>query len=241
MLNGKHEKIAHRVRALLNLARNGGDPSSNEAQTALLTAQRIMAEYGLEEAELKDAGEGLRTKEVLDDYATDFEKLSWWKKRLGKVIGQNFRCYSYLNKCDGYTRLAFIGLKDDVEIARELFAFATDFIRAGADQYMKTYRRDFLLHQGFRAGISLQRGVRNNYVEGWISGLDSQYTEQITKEGWGLVLTKDALVVEAYKNLGLERGKSSAHSVSQGSASQAAYARGYSDGKSFRATHKRIS
>ncbi|MDQ7094972.1 DUF2786 domain-containing protein [Desulfosporosinus sp. PR] len=235
------EKIVHKIRALLNLARNGGDPKSNEAQTALLTAQRIMAEYGLEEVEFREPSDGLPPKEVLDNYATDFEKLSWWKKRLGKVIGQNFRCYSYLNKCDGYTRLVFIGLKDDVAIALEVFAFATDLIRVGANQYMKTYRREFLSQHGSRPDISLQRGMRNNYVEGWISGLDSQYTEQITKEGWGLVLAKDAVVIAAYKNLGLERGRSSAHSLSQGSVSQSAYAKGYSDGKSFRASHQRIS
>ena len=102
-----NEKIVHRVRALLNLAQNGGDRDSNEAQTALLMAQRIMAEYGLEEIEVKDEAEDLQTKEVLDDYVTDF-------------------------------------------------------IRAGADQYMKTYRKDFLLHNGLLA--LLLRRVKREFV-----------------------------------------------------------------------------
>ena len=235
------ERVLHKVRALLNLARNGGDPESNEAQTALLMAQRIMAENGLNEVEVDDNPEEIQKKEILDDYATDFEKLSWWKKSLGRVIAQNFRCFSYLNKCKGYTRLAFMGLKHDTEIAIIAFSFATDYIRLGADLFMKAYRKDYLLRTGGRPSISQQRGVRNNYVEGWISGLEAQYADQVSKEGWGLVLTKDALVTQTYKNMDLKRGKSSQHTRRESPAGQTAYAKGYSDGKGFSsAAHGRL-
>ncbi|OLN33658.1 DUF2786 domain-containing protein [Desulfosporosinus metallidurans] len=235
-----NEKILHKVRALLNLAKNGGDPNSNEAQTALLMAQRFMAENGIEEVEVSDQTDRIELKEVLDDYATEFEKLSWWKKSLGRVIGQNFRCYSYLNKRKGYTRLAFMGLKQDAEIAIIAFSFATDYIKVGADQFMKGYRKDYLLRQGVRPSISHQRSVRNNYVEGWISGLEAQYAEQVNKEGWGLVLTKDALVVQTYKDMDLKRGQSTQHTKAESSAGRVAYAKGYSDGKGFRSAHGRL-
>jgi Protein of unknown function (DUF2786). len=234
------EKILHRVRALLNLARNGGDPDSNEAQTALLMAQRFMAENGIDELEVKDSLGFSQHKEVVDEYATEFEKLSWWKKSLGRVIAPNFRCYSYLNKRVGYTRLVFLGLRQDAEIAAIAFSFATDAIKLGADQFMKTYRKDYVLHQGLRPSISKQREVRNNYVEGWISGLEAQYAQQVSKEGWGLVLTKDPLVNQSYKDLGLRRGQPSQHSREDSPAGQLAYAKGYSDGKGFRAAHGRV-
>ncbi|AET68811.1 Protein of unknown function (DUF2786) [Desulfosporosinus orientis DSM 765] len=234
------EKVLHKIRALLNLARNGGDPQSNEAQSALLMAQRVMAEYGINEIEVSDSVIN-QSKEILDDYATEFEKLSWWKKKLGKVIAQNFRCYSYLNKCNGYTRLAFMGLRQDAEIAIMAFSFATDHIRSGADRFMKAYRKEYISEFGLRPSISQQRGVRNNYVEGWISGLESQYDEQVNKEGWGLVLVKDELVNQAYKDLGLERGRAAQHVRRESSAGKAAYAKGYSDGKGFSAAaHGRI-
>lgn len=227
------EKVLHKVRALLNLARNGGDPESNEAQTALLMAQRFMAENGINEMEVGNPAEETQHKEVLDDYATEFEKLAWWKKSLGRIIAQNFRCYSYLNKRKGYTRLAFMGLKQDAEIAIFAFSFATDYLRFGADIFMKAYRKEYVLSHGYRPGISQQREVRNNYVEGWISGLEAQYAEQVSKEGWGLVLTKDALVTQTYKNMDLKRGKSSQYSRGECQAGQVAYAKGYSDGKGF--------
>lgn len=237
-----NEKVLHKVRALLNLAKNGGDPESNEAQSALLMAQRLMAENGINEVEVRDSAQGPQLKEVLDDYATEFEKLSWWKKSLGRVIAQNFRCYSYLNKCKGYTRLAFVGLKEDTEIAIIAFAFATDSIRFGADKFMKAYRKNYILHNGHRPEISQQRGVRNNYVEGWISGLDAQYNEQVSKEGWGLVLTKDELVTQTYKDLGLKRGQSPQYTRRESLAGQNAYAKGYKDGKGFSAVpHGRLS
>ncbi len=235
-----NEKILHKVRALLNLARNGGDPDSNEAQSALLMAQRFMAKNGIDEIQVDDSTDDIQKKEILDDYATEFEKLSWWKKSLGRVIAGNFRCYSYLNKRKGYTRLAFMGLKDDAEIAIIAFAFATDYIRLGADRFMKDYRKQYGIQQGMRPGISLQRGVRNNYVEGWISGLEAQYTEQVSQEGWGLVLTKDVLVLQTYNEMGLTRGKSSQYSKVEGQVTREAYAKGYSDGKGFSTTHGRI-
>ncbi|HBW36522.1 DUF2786 domain-containing protein [Desulfosporosinus sp. BICA1-9] len=235
------KKILHKVRALLNLAQNGGDPASNEAQSALLMAQRLMAENGINEVEVRDSAKSTPPKEVLDDYATEFEKLSWWKKSLGRVIAQNFRCYSYLNKCKGYTRLAFMGLKEDTEIAIMAFSFATDYIRFGADQFMKAYRKDYLLLHGHRLGISQQRGVRNNYVEGWISGLEAQYNEQVSKEGWGLVLMKDELVTQTYKDMDLKRGQSPQYTRVNTSAGQVAYSKGYSDGKGFSsAAHGRL-
>lgn len=235
------EKILHKVRALLNLARNGGDPDSNEAQSALLMAQRFMAENGIDELEVEGSIIGSpRHKEVVDEYVTEFEKLSWWKKSLGRVIAPNFRCYSYLNKRVGYTRLVFLGLKQDAEIAAIAFSFATDSIKLGANQYMKMYRKDYILLHGSRPSISKQREVRNNYVEGWISGLEAQYAQQVSKEGWGLVLTKDPSVTQSYQDLGLKRGQPSQHSREDSSAGQLAYAKGYSDGKVFRASHGRI-
>ncbi len=234
------EKILHKVRALLNLARNGGDPDSNEAQTALLMAQRFMAENGIDEVEMSDKTDRIEPKAVLNDYATEFEKLSWWKKSLGRVIGQNFRCYSYLNKCKGYTRLAFIGLKQDAEIAIIAFSFAADYIKLGADEFMKGFRKDYVLREGVRPSISHQRKVRNNYVEGWISGLEAQYSEQVSTEGWGLVLTKDELVNQTYQDLDLKRGQSTQHTRAESSAGRVAYAKGYSDGKGFRSAHERL-
>jgi len=228
-----NEKMLHKVKALLNLARNGGDPGSNEAQSALLMAQRLMAENGINEVEVGDSAESTSTKEVLDEYVTEFEKLSWWKKSLGRIIAQNFRCYSYLNKCKGYTRLVFMGLKEDTEIAIIAFSFATDSIRLGADKFMKAYRKDYIFHNGYRSGISQQRGVRNNYVEGWISGLEAQYNDQVSKEGWGLVLMKDELVTQTYKDLDLKRGQSPQYTRKESLAGQNAYTKGYSDGKGF--------
>lgn len=228
-----NEKILHKVKALLNLAQNGGDVEGHEAQSALLKAQRLMAENDINEVELGDSLGSTLTKEILDHYATEFEKLSWWKKSLGRVIAQNFRCYSYLNKCKGYTRLAFMGLKEDTEIAIIAFSFAIDSIRGGANQFMKAYRKDYRLQHGHHPEISQQRGVRTNYVEGWISGLESQYNEQVNKEGWGLVLAKDDLVIQTYKDMDLKRGKSAQYTRVDSTEGQVAYAKGYSDGKGF--------
>ena len=52
MKPNKNVKILERIRLLYNLALNGGDPTGNEAQTALTMAHKIMKENNITEEEI---------------------------------------------------------------------------------------------------------------------------------------------------------------------------------------------
>jgi len=73
-------------------------------------------------------------------------------------------------------------------------------------------------------------GIKNDFILGWIKGLESKYQEQIDKNNWGLVLVKDPLVQQELNKIKLRKGQSSSI---QRSNNNGAYTRGYQQGNSF--------
>lgn len=77
--------IANKIQKLLNLANN--NPSSEEAQAALLKAQQLMAEHNIHvEASVEIKPE--LTKEFVQGGHN-----CQWQRLLAKLIADNFRCY----------------------------------------------------------------------------------------------------------------------------------------------------
>lgn len=80
-------------------------------------------------------------------------------------------------------------------------------------------------------GLNLDAaGLKNDYISGFLNGLQAQFKEQVDKNNWGLVIVKDKEVVEFYENLDLKKGKSSSAKASGDSAARAA---GFQRGKSW--------
>lgn len=88
------ESVGRKVRKALALARNNS--SEHESQTAMLMAQKIMAQYGLT---MQDVVEKIpQEKKVIHGEATNYGRNQWWKKTLSAIIAENFRCFSYNGK-----------------------------------------------------------------------------------------------------------------------------------------------
>lgn len=220
-------KIVRKIQLLLNKTKN--NPSKEEVQTALLMAQRFMAEYGITQAEVDThQDEFIADKKVTrSDY--NYENLPWYKRSLSRVIANNFRCYSYINKRNRKSRVVFLGLEQDVELAKMTFDFACGAIKYGANQFAKEIRKERF--------IGSIQGVKNSYMLGWIKGLEDQYKEQVAKNNWGLILVKDALVKREYENMSFSKRRSSSISVSGDSKARNA---GYRDGKIFSSPSGRL-
>ena len=210
------ESIIEKVRKALALAAD--NPNDNEAQNAMLLAQKLMAKHQLEMSEVEISVNN--TKEVKDDTAFSKSSLQWWIKQLAVIIGDNFRCNPYIG--GGKTKtINFIGLKEDVEICKSVYQYAIKVIDHNVNQYMKDLRK-----QGFPT-----KGVRNDWIIGFMNGLRDKFKEQIEKEDWGLVLVKDDAVVEYTKNMKLRSGGRS-KAVNTGGNNMAREA-GYTTGKNF--------
>jgi hypothetical protein len=215
----EREKIMEKVRKIL--AKAGNNPSAEEAETALLMAQRIMAEHGFEMTDI-EAGEEPTKKEVLDESITNKGRHSWWEKQLSAIIADNFRCKMYSLLIPGGTIIKLIGLKEDVILAKELISYGKAVIAGQA--------RDYVSGAKWRNHRVNGAGIKNDYITGFLNGLKEKFKKQVQTEGWGLVLTKDALVIQKIKDRNLRDVPFATH---QREGSQDAYRQGYQDGQRF--------
>jgi len=100
-----------KIKKLLALAQS---PSEAEAKAALLKARKLMAEYKLTEADLKEAEEQ-PVKDILTDI-TCSKRRDPWIVNLSTIIGRNYCCQGYIrrNKHKQTILIGFIGLENDV-------------------------------------------------------------------------------------------------------------------------------
>lgn len=112
-------KIIDKVKKLLALT---GSPYADEAEAAMLKAQELLLKHGLTISEVETA-EKPTVKEVAgEEVSTGRKRSAWWEKILAGIIGDNFRCIAYYRrKKPGFY---FLGLKEDVEVAKEVFSYA---------------------------------------------------------------------------------------------------------------------
>lgn len=221
-------KIVRKIQLLLKKTTN--NPSMEEAQTALLMAQRLMAEHGVSQADVESQEDVSIPKKKATRSDLKFESTTpWYKRKLANVIASNFRCYSWIGRSGRSSKMVFLGVEQDVELAKMTYEFACDAIKYGASQYAKELRKIEY--------VSSITAVKNDYMIGWINGLEDQFKEQVNKNNWGLVLVKDALVVKEYENMSFSKGRRSSISVSGSSNARGA---GYRDGKGFSSPSGRL-
>jgi len=210
------EKLLAKIHNLFKLAE--GNTNENEAQNAMLKAQQLMAQNGIEQSEVHQI---LKPKEVISENASEFGRLSWWEKNLGSIITRNFRCEIYISKAKSGGSIVFLGLKDDVQLAKMVYNFSVVAIQNDTVNFIKKYKK---------YNVVYNVGIKNDFMRGWLQGLDSKYKEQVSKNGWGLILVKDPLVQAEFNKMHLCKGQSS--SVSRGHDSNV-YGRGFEQGKNF--------
>lgn len=217
-----NEKVLEKVRKALNLADPTKNNSPEEAQAAMLMAQKLMAKYGIEmsEVEFKEAPE----KEAVLADVMFTKRYVWWYGEVARVIANNFRCRVLLGTYKKVVKsIQFVGLKDDVATAREVLKYAIVAIQYHADKFARRQHAK---------GIPMA-GLRDEFARGFIKGLSEAFAEQVNKEGWGLILARDALVDQKFEqartgtiNLNLKQAFHPTHG-------DVARAAGYEQGKNF--------
>jgi hypothetical protein len=111
------ENMISKIKKMLNLSEN--NPSEEEAKSAVLMAQRLMAKYGIHEDEVT-------LEEVKDEIGAFTARLKHdsshhsWRKQLAVIVAKNFRVKTYI---DGRKDMVFRGYKEDVKIASEVYFY----------------------------------------------------------------------------------------------------------------------
>lgn len=220
------ERVIERIQKALNLA-NGND--DHEAQTSMLLAQKMMAKYGLEMEDVQTSNEQPQGDDIMEMYASSAERLIWWKKALAQIVGDNFRCYTVLKGRAGKTRVAFIGRKNDTKIAREVFIFAIEAVQACSLAYLRGQSVD---------GLSERSKIQNDYIRGFLAGLEIKFQEQVAQNGYEMVLVKDDGLVEYFDKKKL---RTSARSEVSSAGDRGAYEQGIADGKNMDHNRKHLN
>lgn len=213
------QNVLRKIQKALSLANNNS--SVHESQTAMLLAQKLMLQHGVSASDLKMEHEVI--KEVTHRNATDFGRTPWWKRQLGVIIAENFRCSMYISKIQKANRVMFLGLKEEVEIALEVYEYAKRAIEYHARIYCQSIKSRIKTR-------TIHNRYRNKFIMGYLAGLYDKFQEQVVQNNWGLLLIKDALVIAEKEKMGLVAKKEKIPSLSR---SKEAFLQGYIKGKKF--------
>ena len=175
----KRQQIIEKIKKLLALS--GNNPSQEEAISAALMAQKLMAKYAISEDETLDE---IKDDNVIDSVFSQQKhdsSLHAWRKQLAVIIARNFRCKCYMKGQD----VVFRGFVDDAEIALGVYTYLyTTGDRLGSKAY-----NDQLKNTG--SG----KGAYNSFVMGFLKGVDEGLNVQCT----ALMLVVPKAVEEEYK------------------------------------------
>ena len=136
------ESAMRRVKKLLALA--GNNPNEQEAKAAMLKAQQLMAEQGLS---MTDVDGGVTANNVINN-GTKMENTTWWVPQLASVIGENFRCYVYLESGRRKHRIMFLGKEEDTVIALTVLEYAKKSVEYHAKKYLEKHKKEAALKVG---------------------------------------------------------------------------------------------
>lgn len=206
-----NEKIIVKIKKVLELAKN--NPSPEEAKAAALQAQKLLAKYHIDMAEVEDID--LDASESIDEVKVFVGTGKKWKYTLAGIIARNFRCRHFYY---GKSTVVFYGHKTDAEVASAAFKSLFNLGNKLAQrEYLKVKKES-----------GLTDGVFNSYVIGFCSGIESALSVQCT----ALVLTVPEDVNDAYENRlkGCKKHKS-VIDTGKGFHAQLAAQRGFEAGK----------
>jgi len=217
-IDTKRKEILDKIRKVLALASN--NPSEEEGQTAMLLAQKLMAENNILASDINKSETVKR--EVSNDLVESTTRSPWWHQALAGIIADNFKCFIYINKRKVIrkTNIKFVGLKNDVQIAKEVYWYALNVLEINSTKYVisNTIR-----------GKSI-KGMKNQYIYGFLDGLKEKFAEQIKNNSFALVLVKDPEVNKTYDDLHIKNG---GKIIINCNGNEADRIQGYLDGKSF--------
>ncbi|MEK4062178.1 MULTISPECIES: DUF2786 domain-containing protein [unclassified Paenibacillus] len=209
------DSAIRKIQKALKLA--NGNSNADEAQAAILLAQRLMAKHGLTASDIGSTEQ--KQPEALEGKIRR-NRIEWWHRKLTLIVADNFRCYSFY--ANG-SYVGFLGLPEDVEIAKEIYLFAENAIKHHSSEYLKSRRYYF----GSRRQTNM---LKNDYITGFLEGLREKFKEQIESECLSLVLVKHDAVVQYHEKANWKTGKPINVSALGDSA---AHAQGYKDGRDF--------
>lgn len=221
----KKNEVLEKIRKCLALAESDNE---HESQSAMLRAQKLMIKYHIKKHEIENTKqeEVKNVKTVTVIYKV--KRIMWYESYLANIIDKNFRIVAFASgNRDTGRSLKFLGLSEDVEVAIEVFDFAKKSMLHLANLYL--LKNDIPKEKKSK--------IKNDYFNGFLVGLDYAFNNQVEENGWGLILVKDAIVLQEANKLNLKIKKKTGIPPKFDGDTKA-YNEGYKDGKRIGGEYK---
>lgn len=198
------ERAIGLARKLMALSENNN--SLEEAKTAAIKAQAILAKFSISNAELT-----LQETRVAHSVVTEWGRIALWRKALASVIAPNYRCFWYLQTRDGESIIMFVGLEDEVRLAKEVFKTLESQILDAWNAQEQERRKNRL--QGLVAGkynmlASHSNGTKNDFIFGFLEGLRESFKGSIRDNQYYIVMSLSPIVRKEFDRLRLDHTES---------------------------------
>lgn len=206
------EKALERVRKLIALSEDTA-ASQGEIENALKFAQKLMAEYEIEFADIDLAPEDIT--EIEQDFFPANNERKYWLQDLLNVITESQNCSIVLFKKRGsngkeieYFRI--FGTKNEVKISQEMYLKMIPIIRnLVSAAYKKRCNEDLAYQMKMKLPLDVQNKGKffNDYIDGFLKGLRLKCIvnkKEIIKTDesgkYGLIVVKKEELTEKYIN-----------------------------------------
>ena len=220
------DKVINKIRNLIELAK---DKDDQEGVKSMLLARRLMLKHGIEQSQLN-----IIKSEVIKDMLTFGKNINWWQKILSTVISKHFKVKVYLNREYNGTSIVFLGMTDDVAIAKAVY----EQLSTMTEHYSNVFINRYYEESGEYRNRSRTIMLKKSYITGFISGLQEALEEQTEKlmEKYEMVLVTPKEVIDEYNKLSLRTTTVSRPNRVDPSS----YSKGYGRGKEYRQTSGNI-
>ena len=203
------EEMLEKIKKLLALGDASKNNSEEEAQSAMLMAQKLMAKYDISAEEVIGNEEEISYSHETCEHKWDYA----YRIPLAQVLAKNFRCMLYLRG----KSIVFMGHSSDAKVCKATFEFAYQFImRKGNALYNKRY-----------ALGEVTKGVFNSYARGFIAGLQEAFDSQC--QALAIITPQD--VIDEFKNM--SKGWNTKRGKGLDATDAGCYCEGRRDGKEF--------
>lgn len=204
------EDILRKIKDLLALSDKSRNNSDEEAQAALLMAQKLMAKYDISAEEVDGEEQEQYSHEICEhkwDYA--------YRIPLAHILSENFRCMVYSHG----KKVVFMGHPSDAKICKATFEFAYQYImRQGSALYNKKYSMGYPT-----------KGVFNSYAHGFLTGLKAAFDVQCK----ALAIVTPPDVIDKFNDISKDWGTKKTKNIGDDVTDMGAWKEGQRDGKSF--------
>ena len=194
-------QILDRISKALRLGKDNNN--ENEAQAAILAAQRLMAKYKISEEEINDFLDEneKQENEVIEEKADTETNNDKWKRNLMITIAKNFRCDVYYHG----GKLVIVGAKEDILISKRVYLYAKQAI---LNSFKDFFRENYNIYM---VSNTIRNKCKREYAFGFTKGLKEKFEEQKANSELALVVVNPD-VKEYLSNIqfsGVHRSRSS--------------------------------